>query len=65
MKEVQSASTTLVELTDDELDLVAGGALVNVLVPVTVNNAANNNNIGIAAQALTANSGQTFSQRSP
>jgi hypothetical protein len=34
-----------VELTDAELDLVTGGALVNVTAVTAINNVLNNNNV--------------------
>jgi len=51
-----------IELTDDQLDAVAAGAKQEGLVNVAVERSLNNVNIGVAAQALTANSGQTFRQ---
>jgi hypothetical protein len=52
----------LVELTDAELDAVAAGANQSGLVNVDVERSLNNVKIGVAAQALTANSSQTFHQ---
>jgi hypothetical protein len=51
-----------IELTDDQLDTVAAGAKQEGLVNVAVERSLNDVNIGVAAQALTANSGQTFRQ---
>jgi hypothetical protein len=51
-----------VELTDAELDLVVGGAKQEGLVNVNVEDAVKDINVGVAAQALTANSSQTFRQ---
>jgi len=51
-----------VELTDDQLDFVAAGARQSGLVNVAVEDSLNDVNIGVAAQALTANSGQVFRQ---
>jgi hypothetical protein len=52
----------IVELTDAELDAVTGGARQEGLVNVAVEDSLNDVNIGVAAQALTANSSQTFRQ---
>jgi hypothetical protein len=54
--------TALVELTDDQLDMIAGGARQEGLVNVAVEDSLNDVNIGVAAQALTAHSSQTFRQ---
>lgn len=51
-----------VELTDAELDAVTGGAKQEGLVNVNVEDAVKDINVGVAVQALTANSGQTFRQ---
>ena len=51
-----------VELTDAQLDAVAAGARQSGLVNVAVEDSLNDVNIGVAAQALTANSSQTFRQ---
>jgi len=51
-----------VELTDDKLDAVAAGARQEGLVNVAVEDSLNDVNIGVAAQALTARSGQAFRQ---
>jgi hypothetical protein len=51
-----------VELSDHELDLVVGGAKQEGLVNVAVEDSLNDVNVGVAAQALTANSTQTFRQ---
>lgn len=51
-----------IELTDDQLDMVSAGAKQEGLVNVNVEDAVKNINIGVAAQALTANSSQTFRQ---
>lgn len=51
-----------VELTDDQLDFVAAGAKQSGLVNVAVERSLNDVNIGVAAQALTADSSQTFRQ---
>jgi hypothetical protein len=51
-----------VELTDAELDAVAAGARQEGLVNVAVERSLNDVNIGVAAQALTANSSQVFRQ---
>jgi hypothetical protein len=52
----------MVELTDAELDAVAAGARQSGLVNVAVEDSLNDVNVGVAAQALTANSSQTFRQ---
>ena len=52
--------TRPVELTDDQLDLVAAGAKQEGLVNVNVDDAVKDINANVAAQALTANSSQTF-----
>ena len=54
--------TDPVELIDEELDAVAAGARQSGLVNVAVEDSLNDVNIGVAAQALTANSSQTFRQ---
>ncbi|WP_448208697.1 hypothetical protein [Azospirillum sp. sgz302134] len=51
-----------VELTDDQLDFVSAGANQSGLVNVAVERSLNDVNIGVAAQALTANSQQIFRQ---
>jgi hypothetical protein len=51
-----------VELTDAELDAVAAGVKQEGLVNVAVEDSLNDVNIGVAAQALTAHSSQTFRQ---
>jgi hypothetical protein len=51
-----------VELSDAELDMVVGGAKQSGLVNVAVEDSLNDVNIGVAAQALTADSTQTFRQ---
>ena len=51
-----------IELTDAELDAVAAGARQSGLVNVAVEDSLNDVNIGVAAQALTANSSQSFRQ---
>lgn len=55
-------TTAPAELTDAELDAVTGGARQEGLVNVAVEDSLNDVNIGVAAQALTANSSQTFRQ---
>ena len=50
------------ELSDQELDLICGGANQSGLVNVAVEHSLNNVNIGVAAQALTADSKQIFRQ---
>jgi hypothetical protein len=62
MVELNALRTGPVELSDDELDLVTGGANQSGLVNVAVERSLNDVNIGVAAQALTANSSQTFRQ---
>jgi hypothetical protein len=52
----------MVELTDVELDAVAAGANQSGLVNVAVEDSLNDVNIGVAVQALTANSRQVFRQ---
>ena len=54
--------TEMYELTGAELDAVSAGAKQEGLVNVNVEDALNDVNIGVAAQALTANSSQTFRQ---
>jgi hypothetical protein len=54
--------TKPIELTDVELDAVSAGAQQSGLVNVAVERSLNNVNIGVAAQALTANSSQIFRQ---
>jgi hypothetical protein len=51
-----------IELSDAELDMVVGGANQSGLVNVAVEHSLNDVNIGVAAQALTANSSQIFRQ---
>ena len=51
-----------VELTNAELDIVCGGANQSGLVNVAVEDSLNDVNIGVNAQALTANSSNTFRQ---
>ncbi|WP_448208696.1 hypothetical protein [Azospirillum sp. sgz302134] len=51
-----------VELKDDQIDFVAAGANQSGLVNVAVERSLNDVNIGVAAQALTANSQQIFRQ---
>jgi hypothetical protein len=51
-----------IELSDAELDAVAAGAKQEGLVNVAVEDSLNDVNVGVAAQALTAHSSQTFRQ---
>jgi hypothetical protein len=64
MEKYMSEKTLLepVELSDAELDMVVGGARQSGLVNVAVEDSLNDVNIGVAAQALTANSNQVFRQ---
>jgi len=52
------------EFSEKELEAISGGAKQEGLVNVDVsgNEVIKNTNIGVAAQALTANSSQTFRQ---
>jgi hypothetical protein len=54
--------STMVELTDVELDCVAAGAKQEGLVNVNVEDAVKDINVGVAVQAVTADSSQTFRQ---
>ena len=61
-KEYGTELAAPVELNDHELDAVAAGAKQSGLVNVAVEDSLNDVNIGVAAQALTANSSQIFRQ---
>lgn len=50
------------EFSEQELEAISGGAKQEGLVNVAVEDSLNDVNIGVAAQALTANSSQTFRQ---
>jgi hypothetical protein len=51
-----------IELSDAELDAVAAGAKQEGLVNVAVEDSLKDVNVGVAVQALTAHSSQTFRQ---